>query len=77
MTSEGVQAHADGQQTVLQAGLSLFGYALYFLIARHAQDSNIAAEFVQLAARLFQQAMDAGYAREEVLALFKVLQKPA
>jgi 3-hydroxyisobutyrate dehydrogenase-like beta-hydroxyacid dehydrogenase len=28
-----------------------------------------------LAARLFQQAMAAGYGREEVSALFKVLQK--
>jgi len=46
-------------------------------IAQHARDSGIHAEFPQLAARLFQQAMDAGYGREEVSALFKVLQKPA
>ncbi|HET6822480.1 MAG TPA: NAD(P)-dependent oxidoreductase [Anaerolineales bacterium] len=46
-------------------------------IARHAQDSHIHTEFPQLAARLFQQAMDAGYGREEVSALFKVLQKPS
>jgi 3-hydroxyisobutyrate dehydrogenase-like beta-hydroxyacid dehydrogenase len=45
-------------------------------IARHAQDSQIDTGFVQLTARLFQQAMDAGYGREEVSALFKVLQKP-
>jgi 3-hydroxyisobutyrate dehydrogenase-like beta-hydroxyacid dehydrogenase len=44
-------------------------------IAQHAQDSHIHAEFPMLAARLFQQAMDAGYGREEVSALFKVLQK--
>ena len=44
-------------------------------IAQHAQDSHIHAEFPQLAARLFQQALDAGYGREEVSALFKVLQK--
>jgi 3-hydroxyisobutyrate dehydrogenase-like beta-hydroxyacid dehydrogenase len=44
-------------------------------IAQHARDSGINAEFPQLTARLFQQAMDAGYAREEVSALFKVLQK--
>lgn len=44
-------------------------------IAQHARDSRINAEFVMVAARLFQQAMDAGYAREEVSALFKVLQK--
>lgn len=43
-------------------------------IAQHAQDSHINAEFPMLAARLFQKAMDAGYAREEVSALFKVLQ---
>jgi 3-hydroxyisobutyrate dehydrogenase-like beta-hydroxyacid dehydrogenase len=45
-------------------------------IARHAQDSNIDAGFSQLAAHLFQKAMDAGYGREEVSAVFKVLQKP-
>jgi 3-hydroxyisobutyrate dehydrogenase-like beta-hydroxyacid dehydrogenase len=44
-------------------------------IAQHAQDSHIHAEFPQLAARLFQEAMDAGYGREEVSSLFKVLQK--
>jgi 3-hydroxyisobutyrate dehydrogenase-like beta-hydroxyacid dehydrogenase len=44
-------------------------------IARHARDSHIHAEFPQLVARLFEQAMDAGYGREEVSALFKVLQK--
>jgi len=44
-------------------------------IAQHAQDSGIHAEFPQLVARLFQQAMDAGYGREEVSAVFKVLQK--
>ena len=44
-------------------------------IAQHAQDSNIHAEFPILAARLFQKAMDSGYGREEVSALFKVLQK--
>ena len=44
-------------------------------IARHAQDSQIDTGFVQLAARLFQDAMDAGYAREEVSAMYKVLQK--
>jgi 3-hydroxyisobutyrate dehydrogenase-like beta-hydroxyacid dehydrogenase len=44
-------------------------------IARHAQDSHIHTEFPKLVAHLFQQAMDAGYGREEVSALFKVLQK--
>ena len=42
-------------------------------IAQHAQDSHIPAEFPRLAARLFQEAMAAGYGREEVSALFKVL----
>jgi 3-hydroxyisobutyrate dehydrogenase-like beta-hydroxyacid dehydrogenase len=46
-------------------------------IAQHAWDSQIDAGFVQLAERFFQKAMDAGYAREEVSALFKVLQKPS
>jgi 3-hydroxyisobutyrate dehydrogenase-like beta-hydroxyacid dehydrogenase len=46
-------------------------------IAQHAQDSHIDAEFPKLAARLFQQAMNSGYGREEVSALFKVLQKSA
>lgn len=44
-------------------------------IAQHARDSHIHAEFPQLVARLFQQAMNDGYGREEVSALFKVLQK--
>jgi 3-hydroxyisobutyrate dehydrogenase-like beta-hydroxyacid dehydrogenase len=44
-------------------------------IAQHAQDSHINAEFPMLAKRLFQEAMDSGYGREEVSALFKVLQK--
>jgi 3-hydroxyisobutyrate dehydrogenase-like beta-hydroxyacid dehydrogenase len=44
-------------------------------IAQHARDSDIPAEFPRLAARLFQKAMDAGYGRQEVSALFKVLQK--
>jgi 3-hydroxyisobutyrate dehydrogenase-like beta-hydroxyacid dehydrogenase len=44
-------------------------------IVQHARDSHIPAEFPQLVARLFQQAMNDGYGREEVSALFKVLQK--
>jgi len=46
-------------------------------IAQHARDSGIRAEFPRLAARLFQEAMAAGYGREEVSALFKVLQEPS
>lgn len=44
-------------------------------IAQHAQDSRINAEFPLLVARLFQEARDAGYGREEVSAVFKVLQR--
>jgi 3-hydroxyisobutyrate dehydrogenase-like beta-hydroxyacid dehydrogenase len=44
-------------------------------IAQHAQDSHIHAEFPLLASRLFQRAMDEGYGREEVSAVFKVLRK--
>lgn len=44
-------------------------------IAQHAQNSNIHSEFPKLAARLFQEATDSVYGREEVSALFKVLQK--
>ena len=45
-------------------------------ILQHAEASNIPAEFPRLTARLFQEAMNAGYGREEVSALFKVLQRP-
>jgi len=43
-------------------------------IAQHAVDSHIHAEFPLLVARLFQEAMNAGYGREEVSALYKVMQ---
>ena len=45
-------------------------------IVEHAEVSNIRAESPKLTARLFQDAMNAGYGREEVSALFKVLQRP-
>jgi 3-hydroxyisobutyrate dehydrogenase-like beta-hydroxyacid dehydrogenase len=41
-------------------------------IAQHAQESRIDARFTMLTAELFQQAMTAGYGREEVSAVFKV-----
>jgi 3-hydroxyisobutyrate dehydrogenase-like beta-hydroxyacid dehydrogenase len=44
-------------------------------IVQHAEDCHIHAEFPRLVARLFQEAMAAGYGREEVSALFKVLHK--
>lgn len=43
-------------------------------IAQHARDSHIQGAFPHLVARLFQQAMNEGYGREEVSALFKVLE---
>jgi 3-hydroxyisobutyrate dehydrogenase-like beta-hydroxyacid dehydrogenase len=42
-------------------------------IVQHAEASNLRAEFPHLTARLFQRALDAGYGREEVSALFKTL----
>jgi 3-hydroxyisobutyrate dehydrogenase-like beta-hydroxyacid dehydrogenase len=42
-------------------------------IAQHARESGLDAGFVTLAAELFQKAMAAGYGREEVSALYKVL----
>ena len=66
----------SGQYRETSAPLELWAGGIQH-IARHAQDSHIDVQFVELAARLFQQAMDAGYGREEVSALFKVLQKPS
>jgi len=42
-------------------------------IAQHAQDCQINAEFPMFTSALFEKAMAAGYSREEVSALFKVL----
>jgi 3-hydroxyisobutyrate dehydrogenase-like beta-hydroxyacid dehydrogenase len=44
-------------------------------IVQQAQDSQINGEFPLFTAALFHKAMAAGYGREEVSALFKVLQK--
>lgn len=43
------------------------------IIVQHAQDTQINAEFPTFLSSLFQKAMTAGYGREEVSALFKVL----
>ena len=43
------------------------------MIAEHARDSHIDAQFPMLTSTLFQKAMAAGYGREEVSAAFKVL----
>jgi 3-hydroxyisobutyrate dehydrogenase-like beta-hydroxyacid dehydrogenase len=46
-------------------------------VAHHAQDSRIDAEFPMFTAALFQKAMIAGYGREEVSAVFKILARDA
>jgi 3-hydroxyisobutyrate dehydrogenase-like beta-hydroxyacid dehydrogenase len=46
-------------------------------IVQEGEASMIRAEFPRLTARLFQRAMDAGYGREEVSALFTVLEIPS
>jgi hypothetical protein len=42
-------------------------------VVQQAHDSHSNAAFPMFAAALFQQAMAAGYGREEVSALYKVL----
>ena len=64
----------SGNYQETSAPLELWAGAIQ-QIARHARDSDIHGEFPQLAARLFKEAIDAGYGCEEVSALFKVLQK--
>lgn len=54
------------------APLELWANAIQF-IARHARESGIDVGFTTLTSDLFQKAMAAGYGREEVSALFKVL----
>lgn len=58
------------------APLELWAGAIQ-LIARHAQDSQINAEFPMFTSSLFQRAMTAGYGREEVSAAYKVLARDA
>ncbi len=43
------------------------------MIAEHARDSHIDAQFPMLTSTLFEKAMAAGFGREEVSAVFKVL----
>ena len=66
----------SGNYQETSAPLELWANGIQHIV-QHAQDSHIQAEFPKLAARLFQEAMAAGYGREEVSALFKVLQKSA
>jgi 3-hydroxyisobutyrate dehydrogenase-like beta-hydroxyacid dehydrogenase len=56
------------------APLELWANAIQF-IAEHAQESRIHAGFPLFTAALFQEAMDAGYGREEVSALYKILSR--
>jgi 3-hydroxyisobutyrate dehydrogenase-like beta-hydroxyacid dehydrogenase len=58
------------------APLELWANAIQ-LIARHAQESQIHNGFPLFTSELFQKAMDAGYGREEVSALYKILSKEA
>jgi 3-hydroxyisobutyrate dehydrogenase-like beta-hydroxyacid dehydrogenase len=44
-------------------------------IREHARECGINAAFPEFIAQLFQQAADAGYSREEVSAVYKVLKK--
>ena len=62
----------SGNYQETSAPLELWANAIQF-IARHAQESGIDARFTMLTAKIFQQAMAAGYGREEVSAIFKVL----
>jgi 3-hydroxyisobutyrate dehydrogenase-like beta-hydroxyacid dehydrogenase len=64
-----------GNYQETSAPLELWAGAIQHIV-EHAEASHIRAEFPRLTARLFQEAMDAGYGREEVSALFKILQKP-
>jgi len=66
----------SGKYQETSAPLELWAGAIQN-ISRHAQECGIHAEFPMLAANLFQQAVAAGYGREEVSAVFKVLQKPS
>jgi 3-hydroxyisobutyrate dehydrogenase-like beta-hydroxyacid dehydrogenase len=70
---ENIQS-GDYQET--SAPLELWAGGIEHAV-QHAKESHINAEFPMLAARLFREAMDAGYGRQEVSALFKVLQKPS
>ena len=63
-----------GSYSETSSPLELWAGAIRF-IARHAQESGIDAGFPMFTSTLFQKAMDAGYSREEVSAVFKVLRR--
>jgi 3-hydroxyisobutyrate dehydrogenase-like beta-hydroxyacid dehydrogenase len=62
----------SGNYRETSAPLELWAGAIQ-RIAQHAQDSQINIGLPMLTSELFQRAMAAGYGREEVSALFKVL----
>jgi 3-hydroxyisobutyrate dehydrogenase-like beta-hydroxyacid dehydrogenase len=64
----------SGNYQDTSAPLELWAGAIQF-IARHAQESGIDAGFPMFTSAIFQKAMEAGYGREEVSAVFKVLAK--
>jgi 3-hydroxyisobutyrate dehydrogenase-like beta-hydroxyacid dehydrogenase len=64
----------SGQYEETSAPLELWAGGIERIV-QQAQDSHINAAFPMFTAALFQKAMTAGYGREEVSALFKVLQK--
>jgi 3-hydroxyisobutyrate dehydrogenase-like beta-hydroxyacid dehydrogenase len=66
----------SGNYAETSAPLELWAGAIQ-LITRHAQESGINADFPVLTSALFQKAVAAGYGREEVSAVFKVLERGA
>jgi len=62
----------SGSYQETSAPLELWAGAIQF-IAQHAQESQINAGFPMFTSALFQKAMQAGYGREEVSALYKVI----
>ena len=66
----------SGNYQDTSAPLELWAGGIQF-IARHAQESEIDAAFPMFTSALFQKAMEAGYGREEVSAVFKILAKDA
>jgi len=62
----------SGNYQETSAPLELWAGAIQ-RVAQHARESQINAEFPMFTSALFQKAMSAGYGREEVSAVFKVL----
>lgn len=71
-----VQNIRSGSYQETSAPLELWAAAIR-RFAQHARDSGIDAGFPLFTSALFEKAMAAGYGREEVSAVFKVLEQPA